>query len=140
MLSSAKSFELLANAQPGRFSPSFVDLRASKETILDRDSQPVAFLGPKREGRAFHNHMSFLVSHQKNCLAVFKTVDYRSLAHEVTWKGTVFDTVFPPALAVTTMLQVPGLVLLPTFQLQVTVPSCPAVWGPRPEALLGPLL
>ncbi len=71
-------------------------------------------------------------------LCCISMVDSTSYLYLATTNVVSLVAVLPSLLAVTTIRQLPAVVLLPTVQVQETLPLSSAVFGPRPRARLGP--
>jgi hypothetical protein len=67
-----------------------------------------------------------------------REIPARTDATYSTCRYPVADAVCPPAKQVIVTGQLPGVVLVPTFQVQLTLPLAFAAFGPRPAAVEGP--
>src|SRR5450759_67448 len=102
----------------------------------------MAFFCPSRQSLPRYVDLALGVSlaNDQHCESLFESVDDCFLAHFATVQLMSLVIFWRLAVAETVIGQVPGVVLGPTFQVHEQVPSDPAVMGPSPAALLGPLL
>lgn len=115
-----------------------IDFRGNDLLPLHLNLKPAPLPRPFGQRLARNDHLPVFFADKQDGLLTFETINDCFFDHYCTVKGIDWVACWPLRVAVTTMVQVPLLVFVPTFQAQFTVPSALAVLGPRPWAVLAP--